>query len=103
MTDRTQRVAPRPPAGGYGYTGERERVLARRRLALIVLVALVPVTLVAAILTGSFMLLIVNLVADVLIAFYVAMLLQIKQSQGGRPGGGMPRSPMSDDVRVVGR
>ena len=81
MTDRRQRVAPRQPAGGYGDS-ERERVLARRRMALIVLAALVPVTLVAAIVTGSVLLLAVNLVTDLLIALYVAMLLQIKQAQG---------------------
>ena len=32
MTDRRQRVAPRQPAGGRGPS-ERERVLARRRVA----------------------------------------------------------------------
>jgi len=84
MTDRRQRVAPRPPAGDIGVS-ERERVLARRRMALIILVVLVPITLVAAIVTGSFALLVVNLVADLLVAFYVAMLLQIKQTQGVRP------------------
>ena len=82
--------------------GERERVLARRRLALIVLVALVPVTLILAIVTGSMMLLVVNLAADLLIAVYVAMLLQIKQSQGATPPRPVRgRSP--EDVRVVGR
>lgn len=100
MTDRTQRVAPRAPAAGYGVD-DRERVLARRRMALIVLVVLVPITLVAAIVMGSFPLLIVNLVADVLIALYVAMLLQIKQTQGSRPA--PRRGPAPDDVRVVGR
>lgn len=101
MTDPRRRVAPRAPAAGYGM-GDRERVLARRRLALIVLVALVPVTLVLAIVTGSMMLLVVNLVADLLIALYVAMLLQIKQAQGtSRPA--PSRRPSPDDVRVTGR
>jgi hypothetical protein len=73
-------------------------------MALIVLVALVPVTLIAAIITGSVLLLAVNLVADLLIALYVAMLLQIKQAQGtaGRPPS--PRGgPAPGDVRGVGR
>lgn len=83
MTDPRQRVRPRPPAGGHAMD-DRERVLARRRLALIVLAALVPVTLVLAIVTGSMVLLILNLITDVLIAVYVALLLQIKQAQGIR-------------------
>jgi len=66
--------------------GEREQVLARRKLALIVLVAAAPITLVAAIVTGSTMFLIINLVFDLLVAGYVAMLLQIKQAQDGRGG-----------------
>ncbi len=64
--------------------GERERILARRRLALIVLVVAVPATLIAAILTGSTLFLIINLVMDVVIAGYVALLLQIKQTQERR-------------------
>jgi hypothetical protein len=71
-------------------------------MALVVLIALVPITLVAAILTGSIVLLAVNLVADLLIALYVAMLLQIKQGQGGS-GPAPSRGPAPDDVRVVGR
>lgn len=100
MTDPRQRAASRPPSAGYAM-GERERVLARRRMALIALVVLVPITLVAAIVTGSMLILVVNLVADVLIAVYVAMLLQIKQTQDGRPAPG--RGPAPDDVRAVGR
>jgi hypothetical protein len=53
-------------------------------LALIALMAAVPVTLVAAILTGSTLFLIINLVFDVLVAGYVALLLQIKQTQDRR-------------------
>lgn len=101
MTDPGRRVAARPPAAGMRM-GERERVLARRRLALIGFGVLVPVTLVLAILTGSIVLLMLNLLADLLIAGYVAMLLQIKQTQSGPPSGGMRRSA-PEDVRVVGR
>ena len=43
MTDPRQRTGPAPGAGGFAMDGERESVLARRRLALIVLVAAVPV------------------------------------------------------------
>ena len=71
-------------------------------MALIALIALVPVTLIAAIFTGSIVLLAVNLVCDLLIALYVAMLLQIKQAQGGSAPTGS-RGPAPDDVRVVGR
>lgn len=98
MTDPRQSVRPQRSPQGYDRA-ERERILARRRLALIVLIALVPVTLVAAIITGSMVLLIVNLVADLLIAVYVAMLLQIKQTQGMSPRHGM--SQPDEDVRVV--
>lgn len=99
MTDPRQRAVARPSSVGYAM-GERERVLARRRMALIILIVLVPITLVAAIMTGSILILVVNLVADVLIAVYVAMLLLIKQSQGDRPpGSGRP----AEDVRAVGR
>ncbi len=104
MTD-PRRRAPTPEARTAltGLNDERERVLARRRLALVVLAAAVPISLVAAILTGSTTFLIVNLVFDLLIAGYVAMLLQIKQSQEagfGRPAGPSGRD---EDVRVVRR
>ena len=85
MTDPRQRARP-PASGGFGAAGQRDSVLARRRIALIVLVAAVPVTLIAAIITGSTMFLIINLVFDLLIAGYVAMLLQIKQAQDGKAG-----------------
>jgi hypothetical protein len=59
-------------------------------MALVALVALVPITLIAAIVTGSIVLLAVNLVADLLIALYVALLLQIKQAQGPTPAARRP-------------
>jgi len=86
MTDPRQRTASAPAADSFAVSGERDSVLARRRLALIILVAAVPITLAAAIFTGSTMFLIINLVIDLLIAGYVAMLLQIKQAQDGRGG-----------------
>lgn len=84
MTDPRQRTASAP--AGTAMPGERDIVLARRRLALIVLVAAVPITLAAAIVTGSTMFLIINLAVDLLIAGYVGMLLQIKQTQDRRVG-----------------
>jgi len=82
--------------GGTGMTGARESVLARRRLALIALVAAVPITLGAAIITGSTMFLIINLVFDLLIAGYVAMLLQIKQSQESHGSTARTQKPRQD-------
>ena len=84
MTDPRQRTATAP--SGPAMPGERDSVLARRRLALIVLVAAVPITLAAAIVTGSTMFLIINLAVDLLVAGYVGMLLQIKQAQDRRDG-----------------
>ncbi len=91
MTDPRQRTRPAAPPGGLAVGGERERVLARRKLALVVLAVAVPITLAVAIVTDSTMFLIINLVFDLLVAGYVAMLLQIKQTQDGR--GGIPARP----------
>jgi Na+/H+-translocating membrane pyrophosphatase len=79
----------------------REKVLARRRLGLIVLGILVPVTLGIALYTGSTVFLIVTLVIDVLLAAYVAMLLSIKQAQRARSRRKWTLDPEDDDVRVV--
>jgi len=86
MTDPRQRTRSQASTDGLAMSGERDRVLARRRLALIGLAAAVPVTLGVAIFTGSIMFLFINLVFDLLIGGYVAMLLQIKQAQDGRSG-----------------
>lgn len=59
----------------------RRQVLARRRLALIALVVLAIGTLVGAVLTGSYVLLAITLVCDVMLAIYIAILLQIKRHQ----------------------
>lgn len=60
----------------------REQILVRRRNALLILGGLVVVTLVLAIVTGSVVVLLLNLVADVGLAVYVAYLLQLKQGRG---------------------
>lgn len=59
----------------------RRQVLARRRLALIALILLAIGTLVGAVLTGSYVLLAITLVCDVMLAVYIAVLLQIKRHQ----------------------
>ena len=74
----------------------REQVLARRRLALIVLAVLAIATLAAAIITGSWPILAASLVIDVLLAAYIAVLLQIKQNKATAP----PPRPDEEDVRV---
>jgi len=63
------------------------------------LAILMPVTLVAALVTGSKMLLIANLVIDVIIGGYIAVLLRIKQTQAASPRG--PRVDEDEDVKVV--
>jgi len=59
----------------------RRQVLARRRLALIGLMVLAVGTLVGAVLTGSYVFLAITLVCDVMLAVYIAVLLQIKRHQ----------------------
>ena len=70
----------------------RRQVLARRRLALIALMVVAVGTLVGAVLTGSYVLLAITLACDVMLAVYIAVLLQIKRQQAetrylGTPGG----------------
>jgi hypothetical protein len=59
----------------------RADILAKRRRALVALIAVVVVTLVLAIATASLLMLFFNLLADVMLAAYVAVLLQIKQQR----------------------
>jgi hypothetical protein len=76
----TTRPEPgRAPATRGGSADVRQKVLARRRYALIALGLGAVVSLIGAIVTGSFPLLIVTLLFDVALAAYVAILLQIKQ------------------------
>jgi hypothetical protein len=76
-------------------------VLARRRFALIALAAGAVLTLIGAVVTGSMIMLIVTLAFDVMLALYVAILLQVKQR---RHAGGGDRHRAGDEaqVRVVG-
>lgn len=78
----------------------RDQVLARRRYALIALAVGVVLTLVMAIITGSVMILIVNIVVGVVLAGYIAMLLNIKQTQQRRPAP-RPGKRDEDDMRVM--
>lgn len=77
-------------------SASREQVLARRRMALIALAVLAIGTLAVAIVTGSWPILAVSLVVDVLLAGYIAMLLQIKQNRATAP----PPPSGGEDVRV---
>jgi len=63
------------------------------------LAILMPVTLIAALITGSKMLLIANLLIDVIIGGYIAVLLRIKQTQAAFPRG--PVVDEDEDVKVV--
>lgn len=94
---RERSVTTRPPATSAQArqaAEHRARVLARRKTALIALAVAVIGTLAAAILTGSWPILIASLVVDVLLAVYIAILLQVKQTKvagppptHGEPGG----------------
>lgn len=97
--DPTRRPVPLPSAEA---AAAREQVLARRKMALIALVVLVVGTLAGALLTGSWVLLAATLVADVLLAGYIAMLLTIKRQRGVGPAS-VGRSGEADQVRVVNR
>jgi hypothetical protein len=98
----TEPVRPAAPLPTAEANAARQQVLARRKAALIVLAVMVVGTLAGAVLTGSVVLLVATLVADVLLAGYVAMLLTIKQRRG-TPSGAATTDHRSDDVRVVGR
>jgi small-conductance mechanosensitive channel len=66
----------------------RRQVLARRRLALVILMVAAIATLIGAVLTGSYLLLALTLIMDVMLAVYVAVLLSIKQHQAAARYGG---------------
>jgi hypothetical protein len=60
-------------------SANRNRIKARRRRILIGLGVVAVATLVAAIITASWTILIINLIVDALLSAYVAMLLQVKE------------------------
>jgi hypothetical protein len=93
-------TAPPPQASAAEI---RARVLARRKMALIALGAAVVVTLAGALLTGSTVLLIATLVADVALAGYIAMLLTIKQRQHQHAPFRSRHADDANEVRVVSR
>lgn len=76
------------PILGAAVDLHRRQVLARRRLALVLLMVLALATLVGAVLTGSYWLLALTLIIDVALAIYVAILLSIKQHQAAVRHGG---------------
>lgn len=80
MTSQTSTEQPSRSA----VSAARERILARRRNALLVLGGLVLATLVLALVTGSVLVLVLSLLADVGLAAYVAYLLRLKQGREAR-------------------
>jgi hypothetical protein len=99
---RERAVTPRsstPGAPARRTADHRARVLARRKTALIVIVVAVVGTLVLAILLGSWPLLALSLVIDVVLAAYIAILLQIKQRKAG-PAPPPAPAASDPDVRV---
>ncbi len=81
---------------------QRERVLARRRMALILLMIAAVATLAGAIITGKWVLLGLTLVVDVALAVYIAMLLQIKQRQAASRFRSSPLAENpQDEMRMV--
>lgn len=104
LTSRLASVQGQPgPARGSAMA--RSEVLSRRRQILIGMFATVAITLVAAIALGSFPLLLIHLLADGALAWYVMMLLQIKERQAAAAvatsfEGRLPRGSESP-VRIV--
>ena len=90
------RAPDSPTAARRAAAEHRARVLARRRNALVVLGLAVVGTLAAAIVTGSWPILVVSLIVDVALAAYVAILLQIKQSKGSDAPHGVFDGPDED-------
>jgi len=81
---------------------DRTQVLTRRRQILIAMFVTVVATLAAAIVRGSFPLLLVHLAADAALAWYVMMLLQIKERQAAAAVMITPPLPVSEGpVRIV--
>ena len=96
-----RRMGRPPRSRSRGQVTHRDQVLARRRAALISLILLVPVTLGAALLTGSRVILIASLVVDIAVGGYIALLLQIKQGQQTGPRWRSPED--EEDISVVTR
>jgi hypothetical protein len=65
-------------------SANRNRIKARRRHILIGLGVVAVATLVAAIITASWTILIINLIVDAVLSAYVAMLLQVKEYSQAR-------------------
>ncbi len=90
-----------------GNATVRDVVRARRRRALALLGSLAAVTLAVAFWQGSVGWLLVNLVADALLVWYVGMLLQVKQHQAARSArrhaADRPHDADDPQVRVVVR
>lgn len=77
----TRRLSSVQAPGSTAPPVSRNQVLARRRRILTALIAAAIATLIYAVLQGSIGTLLVHLIIDAATAWYVAMLLQIKQSR----------------------
>lgn len=102
----TERLNAVRVAAGEAHLLHRKTVLARRRRALLGLAGLAVATLGAAIWTGSLTLLFVNLGVDMMLAAYIAILLQIKeQARTAAPVTALEVAPIHSaeqaQVRVV--
>jgi len=82
---------PGPPAGPTSLraTGDMTPAQKRRRDVLVILLGAVGLSFVLAAFTGTVMLWLVHVLADVLLAGYLCLLVQMKQ-RGGVPRGALP-------------
>lgn len=101
-----ERLAARLNTVGGGTSIEpmltRQRAVARRRRALIILVGLAAVTLVAAIVRHSTVLLGVHLAVDAVLAWFVSMLIQLRQRRAaGFVVDVRDEEPADQQVRIV--
>ena len=92
VTARQRSAAARPVRPTVMAAVQRQQVLARRRMALVALGVVAVLTLAVAIVTGSLPILILSLIVDVMLAAYIAILLQIKQGRTVTGGAGATRS-----------
>jgi len=88
-----------------GAAGVRDVVRARRRRSLLVLGTVAAVTLAVAFWQGSVVWLVVNLLADALLVWYVGMLVQLRQREAARSArrhaASRPHDADDPQVRIV--
>lgn len=86
----------------YSVDRERNLIRSRRRRALAGLITAAVATLLAAVLMASMNWLLLSLAVDAVLAWFVAMLLQVKERQANRVASRhlSTRPSQSDDVKV---